>query len=295
MIDSRARDGYAVLAVLEGRELDEAVAQAAALLATVLGQDLETGDGRGVADRAAGRQGPGDLHGGPGGPARAQDRRRGFDGYKGHVAVDPDSEIITATAVTPGNAGDASAAEDLIADLLADQHDDQQGPAGAQPAGPDAEPESSGPSGHADGEDSNGERATVYGDAAYGTGEFHERLARCRDRVAVQDPGADRGGWAVHQGPVRHRPRTAEHGDLPGRGHHPDPPRPAHGGGMAYFGPAAPSCPLRAQCTTAAGGRTITIGPHEQTLADARPARPTRPGSPTTAPPAPRSNANSRT
>jgi hypothetical protein len=30
---------------------------------------------------------------------------RGFDGYKGHVAVDPDSEVITAgevSAVTPG-------------------------------------------------------------------------------------------------------------------------------------------------------------------------------------------------
>jgi hypothetical protein len=43
---------------------------------------------------------------------------RSFDGYKGHVAVDPDTEIITSTAVTPGNAGDASVAEDLIADLL---------------------------------------------------------------------------------------------------------------------------------------------------------------------------------
>ena len=36
---------------------------------------------------------------------------RGFDGYKGHVAVDPDTEIITATVVTAGNAGDASVAE----------------------------------------------------------------------------------------------------------------------------------------------------------------------------------------
>ena len=33
---------------------------------------------------------------------------RGFDGYKGHVGIDPDSEIITATTVTAGNAGDAS-------------------------------------------------------------------------------------------------------------------------------------------------------------------------------------------
>ncbi|MFI6956507.1 transposase [Nocardia sp. NPDC050408] len=42
-------------------------------------------------------------------PARAQDQRPGIDGYKVHIAVDPDSEIITATRVTPGNSGDAEA------------------------------------------------------------------------------------------------------------------------------------------------------------------------------------------
>jgi hypothetical protein len=44
LIASRARDGYAVLAVLHGRELTEAVEQASALLATVLGQDLDPGE-----------------------------------------------------------------------------------------------------------------------------------------------------------------------------------------------------------------------------------------------------------
>ena len=52
---------------------------------------------------------------------------RGFDGYKGHIAVDPDSEIITATAVTPGNSGDAEAAEDLLADLLPGDPDGGRG------------------------------------------------------------------------------------------------------------------------------------------------------------------------
>ena len=36
---------------------------------------------------------------------------RGFDGYKGHIGVDPDSEIITATVVGAGNVGDAAADE----------------------------------------------------------------------------------------------------------------------------------------------------------------------------------------
>jgi len=42
------------------------------------------------------------------------------------------------------------------------------------------------------------------------------------------------------------------------------------GGGTAYFGSTCPACPLRAQCTTAAGGRTVSVGPYEQTLTDAR-------------------------
>ena len=96
-----------------GRELADAVEQAAALLATVLGQDLETGDdgvfriARRVAkDRVISTVDPEARHG-------HKTATRGFDGYKGHVAVDPDSEIITATTVTPGNTGDAAVAAEL--------------------------------------------------------------------------------------------------------------------------------------------------------------------------------------
>jgi hypothetical protein len=39
---------------------------------------------------------------------------------------------------------------------------------------------------------------------------------------------------------------------------------------MAYFGDACSACPLRGQCTNAAGGRTINLGPHEAALARAR-------------------------
>jgi DDE family transposase len=44
----------------------------------------------------------------------------------------------------------------------------------------------------------------------------------------------------------------------------------ADGGATAYFGAACAQCRLRAQCTTATGGRTLSIGAHEQTLTDAR-------------------------
>ena len=43
--------------------------------------------------------------------------------------------------------------------------------------------------------------------------------------------------------------------------------------GKAKFGAACRTCPLAAQCTTAKGGRTITIGPHEARLAAARQAQ----------------------
>src|SRR5664280_3408602 len=39
----------------------------------------------------------------------------GYDGYKAHVAIDPDSEVITAVTVTAGNTGDAASASDLLA------------------------------------------------------------------------------------------------------------------------------------------------------------------------------------
>jgi hypothetical protein len=110
LIDALARDARALLCALDGRELSEAVANAAALLASVVGQDLDEGEdgifriARRVAkDRIISTVDPDARHG-------HKTSARGFDGYKGHVSVDPDSELILATTVTAGNAGDATAA-----------------------------------------------------------------------------------------------------------------------------------------------------------------------------------------
>ena len=88
LIDSRARDGYALLAVLDGLTgLPEPVGQAMRLLATVLGQDLDIGDdgvlriARKVApDRVISTVDPEARHG-------HKTSHRGFDGYKGHIAI----------------------------------------------------------------------------------------------------------------------------------------------------------------------------------------------------------------
>ena len=248
LIASRARDGYAVLAVLRGRELAEAVEQASALLATVLGQDLDPGEdgvfrtARRVAkDRVISTVDPDARHG-------HKTASRGFDGYKGHAAVDPDSEIITATTVTPGNTGDIAAAEDLITDLL----DNTDGPGTDGPG------------------TRGGQEPIVYGDAAYGTGEFHEQLggAGIESRCKTQAPTAAGGLFSKDRFGIDVAAMTATCPagvSAPIRA-----PRNGDGGGIAYFGQACAGCSLRSQCTIAKAGRTVSVGPHEQALANAR-------------------------
>ena len=164
--------------------------------------------------------------------------------------MDPDSEIITATTVTPGNAGDASVAADLITDLYPEQP-----PSTDQPPGSDQ------PS-------STEEPARVYGDNAYGTGKFQEHLdeAGIDSRCKTQAPNAPGGRFGKDRFEI-----DLGAGTVRCPGGITAPIRPARdGGGTAHFGPACAQCPLRGQCTTAAEGRTITLGPHEATLARAR-------------------------
>jgi hypothetical protein len=245
LVDSAARDALACLALLDGRELAPAVAQAARLLATVVGQDLEEGEdkvlriARKVApDRVISTVDPDARHG-------HKTASRGFDGYKGHAAVDPDSEIVTATTVTPGNAGDAGAAAELIEDLLVPE---------AQP-GAERQPED--------------DRPKVYGDSAYGGGEFQSRLedhdidSGCKTRRPSPPPGGlfpkDRFEVNLGAGTVT-CPGSTTVAIRRGPGGH----------GIAHFGQACAACPLRAQCTNAARGRTIRVSRHEAVLARAR-------------------------
>jgi hypothetical protein len=246
LIDTTARDGYACLAVLEGRVLGPAVVDAGELLVTVLGQDLEVGDdGRfaivwGVApDRVISTVDRDARHG-------HKTQARGFDGYKGHVATDPDSEIITATVVTPGNAGDASVAEDLIADLVDD-------PGGGE--GDAVEPD-----------DAN---AKVYGDSAYGTGAFQQHLndhgieSGCRTQPPAPRPGGlfTKDDFEIDLDDDTVTCPAGETADID---------RDAHDDGIARFAEACATCPLREHCTTSKNGRTIRVGRHEPALAESR-------------------------
>ena len=112
------------------------------------------------------------------------------------------------------------------------------------------------------------ERACVYGDNAYGTGSFHDRLGQAgiTDRCKTQTPTAAGGLFSKDRFGI-----NLDAGSITCPGGVTAPIRPARaGGGTAYFASACPDCPLRAQCTTAASGRTVSVGPYEQTLTDAR-------------------------
>ena len=247
LVEALARDGSALLAALDGERVPTPLAEAASLLATVLGQDLEAGEdgrfaiARRVApDRVISTVDPDARHG-------HKTQAHGFDGYKGHVALDPDHELITATAVTAGNRGDAAAAPDLpVADLPVAE------------AEPDAPPTSS-----------DDPALTVYGDAAYGAGELLERLevAGVVSRVKVQPPSAPGGrftkaDFAIDLGA---RTVTCPAGEV----------APLRGvvRVIAEFGNACAACPLASRCTSSAQGRTIAIGPHESLLARGRAAQ----------------------
>jgi hypothetical protein len=272
LVDSRARDANACLLLLDGRELTEPVEQAAQLLASVVGQDLEqTVDGvfriarRVAKDRIISTVDPDARHG-------HKTSARGFDGYKGHVAVDPDSEIVTDTTVTAGNVGDAAVAEDLIDDLL-DEHR-TSGTTGDETHDDHTEPVSE-PAGTSAGDDQEpsdrpapAEEPAVYGDAAYGSGAFLDLLAGANiaSGCKTQPPTAAGGLFAKDRFVID---LGADAVTCPGEVTVPIR-RGRDGDGIAYFGAGCADCPLRAQCTTAASGRTVSVGRHEQRLADAR-------------------------
>ncbi len=259
LVDALAKDGTAVLAVLDGRQLDPAETQAGALLATVLGQDLDIGaDGvftiarRVAKDRVISTVDPQARHG-------HKTSAHRFDGYKGHIAIDPDAELITATAVSAGNIGDAACAVGLLAGDIpdldsTDSTDDDQGDDGQDVAAGSQEAP-----------------LAVYGDAAYGAGALLADLeaADAQIMTKVQLPVAPGGRFAKDRFDV-----DTEAGTVACPAGVAVPIRAAKaGGGTAAFGKACSRCPLAAGCTAAKAGRVIRIGRYEAELVRARTAQ----------------------
>jgi hypothetical protein len=255
LVDALARDAYAILALLDGRTLVAEVKEAAKLVATVVGQDLEEREdgrfciARRVAkDRVISTVDPEARHG-------HKTAARGFDGYKGHVAIDPDSEIITATDVTPGNAADGSAAETLLADVLLPTAKEDPAPTVAASVASVTEVSPT--------------RVEVFGDASYGTAELVEKIeaAGAEAHVKVQAPSApaDCFGKDAFKIDLDANTVTCPAGVLVQIRKHT-----SEGGGIAMFATSCRTCALRASCTNAAAGRAVRIHPKEATLQRSR-------------------------
>lgn len=174
LVSELVDDANELVWAAEDLELDKAQADAVALLALVAGQDVEPGDGPGcwriarrtAEDRVISTVDPEARH--------AHKTRAAYrDGYKAHVAAEPETGLVTACDVGPGNVGDADAAPDLIA---------------GEPAGTE-----------------------VLGDSAYGSGEFRDHLKR-RGMKPVIKPSplrpATPGGYTLDDFTIDHDART---------------------------------------------------------------------------------------
>jgi hypothetical protein len=229
LVDALVRDVKAAVEVLDGQSLDPLVAELAALLADLAGQDVAEGDDgvfriatKVAQDRIISVVDVEARHG-----RKSHDRR--FDGYRTHVSVDPDSELIDEVAVAAANVADNDPVDDLLA-------------------------------GSAEAE----EKPTVYGDCSYGDGETISRLETRGYEVKTKVPAAHGrdGRYAKDDFAIDLDAETVTcpAGQVaPIRWS-------ANGGGLASFGPACATCPLAERCTTNRSGRTISIHPHEPIL-----------------------------
>ncbi|MGB6453164.1 MAG: IS1182 family transposase [Streptosporangiaceae bacterium] len=232
LVDELVKDALAALAALDGHELG-AAAEAADLLALVSGQDVGPGDDgvfriarKTAADRVISTVDTQARHG-------HKSRNRRFDGYKAHLSIDPDSELIDEVAATAANTPDRDAAARLLDELAAGE-----------------------------------EKPEVIGDSAYGDAATRAALEEQGFTVIAKCPPARNSGgrFAKDQFTI-----SLEHGTVTCPAGQTAVIAPASGGGgRASFRPWCAACPLRPACTASRRGRTIAIHPREDVLQRAR-------------------------
>jgi IS5 family transposase len=141
LISALVNDALAVLDAVAGLDLDPAQSDAVGLLALVAGQDVEPGEGDGSWRIRRGTR-PGRVVSTVDPESRHLHKSRSVyrDGYKAHVAVEPDTGLVTDCALTPGDVTDGAAGVALLE--------------GEEPG------------------------LEVYGDSAYGSGETRAEIRR---------------------------------------------------------------------------------------------------------------------
>ncbi|MGO8979870.1 MAG: transposase [Streptosporangiaceae bacterium] len=274
LVSDLVNDALAVLGALAGRdspERDAAEADALGLLALVAGQDVEPAEDSDGTDgrwQIARKVAPDRVISTVDREARhtrkSKSKRR--DGFRGHLAAEPGTGLITDCEMTMAAGPGGSDAENGVKMACRDRfHGTAQGGDDAASAGegtgavPGAPPpEESGGQEREDG-------LEIYGDSAYGSGEARAAYqAAGHDTVIKPKPvqPAVPGGFTLDDFTIREQDGTVT---CPA-GHT----RPMSGKRTVTFGALCGGCPLRARCTTAKDGRSMTIHPREELLRTAR-------------------------
>jgi hypothetical protein len=228
LVSGLVNDALGLLAAVADPGLDAEQAEAVALLALVAGQDVEPGERPGswriarkvAKDRVISTVDPQARH-----TRKTSAQRR--DGYKGHLAAEPESGLVTECALTAANLPDGPTGVGLLA--------------GENPG------------------------LEVLGDTGYGAGATRAAL-RAAGHLQTIKPlplqAAVPGGFTIHDFRIDHQAGILR---CPA-----GVTAPITSSGRASFTSSCPSCPLRQRCTTAKGGRTIHLHPHEDELRAAR-------------------------
>jgi Transposase DDE domain/Transposase domain (DUF772) len=265
LVSALVNDAAAVVAALDGAAAAEPAASAVALLALVAGQDVEPAEGsdgrdgrwriarRVAADRVVSTVDPDARH-----TRKSPEARR--DGYRAHVAADPQTGIITDEKLTKA-AGPENADPTVAAEFLA-----------AETAGPDTIDDASHDEGSHDegsgeegsGEEGSGDRLVWYGDTAYGTGDLREAIEKAGHQAVIKPKPvqpAVPGGFTLDDFTAKDdQTLTCPAGHT----------RPMTAHRNVIFGGLCRDCPLRAACTTSKTGRTIRVHQHDDLLRAAR-------------------------
>lgn len=227
LLDALVNDAHRVLAAVPDQQ-EARAAEAVALLALIAGQDVEPAEASDGTDghwRRTRKVPPDRVISTVDPEARRVHKSpmRAHDGFKVHVAVEPDTGIITNCALTKAAGPDNHEVAVGLA-LLADEP----------------------------------HPVTVLADAAYGSGEFRAGLAAHKHTDRVDPPRvrpAFDGAFTVDDFTVDHDNRTATcpQGLT----------RPISASGRAFFGKACHQCPLQACCTRSRTGKNLQVGPYD--------------------------------
>jgi hypothetical protein len=264
LVSALVSDANALVAALEGRRLDERAAGALALLALVAGQDAgpaEGSDGRDgrwriarkvAEDRTISTVDPEARH-----TRKSPEARR--DGYRAHLAADPETGIITDEKLTRAAGqenSDPAVAQEFLAAGAAGDGTDAAG-AARQPS-PDA-------AGHGGSDGGREEPLAWYGDSAYGTGDLRDAIEKAGHRAVIKPrplrPPVE-GGLTIDDFTVDEQAGMvtcpAGHTVALSRTR------------VATFGVLCRGCPLRARCTTCKTGRKLVLHQRDDLLRAAR-------------------------